>query len=107
MTGVEVDPGICGFPSRVEVTKKRARQLSLVITSECDMVRRLSEDLETMDLVAIFKPILDNPVYQVASTHLRHPTCPIPPAILKAAEVEAGIALPRDVSITFTDQGTG
>ncbi|TFH34446.1 MAG: hypothetical protein E4G99_09495 [Anaerolineales bacterium] len=40
-------------------------------------------------------------VYQSAARHIRHTGCPIPSAILKAIEVEVGIALPHDVVINF------
>jgi hypothetical protein len=30
-----------------------------------------------------------------------HPSCPIPSGILKAVEVEAGLALPQNASIKF------
>jgi len=31
-----------------------------------------------------------------------HASCPVPAAILKALEVGVGLALPADVSVTFT-----
>ncbi|MBI4316389.1 MAG: hypothetical protein HY679_10665, partial [Chloroflexi bacterium] len=36
-----------------------------------------------------------------------HTACPIPAAILKAIEVEVGIALPKDVTITFSSLAVG
>ncbi|MBI4771144.1 MAG: hypothetical protein HY784_12220, partial [Chloroflexi bacterium] len=49
----------------------------------------------------VFRPMDESAVYQSAARHIRHTACPIPAAILKAIEVEVGIALPRDVHIQF------
>ena len=38
-------------------------------------------------------------IYQATPQCLSHPACPVPSGILKAIEVEAGFALPKDVSI--------
>ena len=48
-----------------------------------------------------FKRVLDNPVYTKGATCLKHVACPVPSGILKALEVEAGLAVPKDVSIIF------
>jgi hypothetical protein len=50
----------------------------------------------------VFKRMTESAVYQSAAQHIRHTACPIPTAILKAIEVEVGIALPKDVTITFS-----
>ena len=36
---------------------------------------------------------------KLAAEHLVHPACPVPSGIIKAIEVEAGLALPKDASI--------
>jgi len=36
---------------------------------------------------------------RLAAEHLVHPACPVPSGILKAIEVESGLALPKDASI--------
>jgi hypothetical protein len=40
-------------------------------------------------------------VYKCASKCHLHASCPVPMAILKAIEVEAGLALPRPVLVQF------
>ena len=37
--------------------------------------------------------------------HCPHPSCPVPAGILKAVEVEAGLALPKDASIRVMRSG--
>ncbi len=99
---VEADPGICGFPCVIEAQKKGPRAVSLkIIGSECEHIKRLSEDVVEMGLRDLFKPITKNPVYVSAQQAGCHPSCPVPVAVLKAVEVAMDMALPRDVRIKF------
>jgi len=99
---VEADPGICGFPCVIEARKKGPRAVSLKITgSECEHIKRLSEDVVQMGLRDLFKPITKNPVYISAQQAGCHSSCPVPVAVLKAVEVAMDMALPRDVRIKF------
>jgi hypothetical protein len=49
----------------------------------------------------LFKPVSRNPVYRAAEKSGCHSSCVIPAAVLKAVEVAMGMALPREVLITF------
>ncbi len=100
MTKVTIRPGICGL-NTVVIAEKEKKKVRLTIVTDCDMVRAMAEELKELDIMATFTGFLTNPVYRAASKHLRHVTCPVPCGILKALEVEAGLALPRDVSIEF------
>ena len=44
-------------------------------------------------------------LYGVARRFVRHPACPVLAGILKAVEVAAGLALPRDAVIKVTAGG--
>jgi hypothetical protein len=48
-----------------------------------------------------------NPVYIAAEKSGCHPSCAIPLAVLKAAEVAWDVALPRDVRIEFKHESSG
>jgi len=72
-----------------------------VSESDCQQIRRFSERLQQLSLRDVFAPISRNPVYQAAEKTGCHPSCPIPPAVLKAAEVALEMALPRDAAIRF------
>jgi hypothetical protein len=99
---VQVESGICGFPCVIEARKKGPRVVSLKITeSECEHIKRLSEDVVEMGLRDLFKPITKNPAYVSAQQAGCHPSCPVPVAVLKAVEVAMDMALPRDVRIKF------
>ena len=97
-----VDPGICGFPCFIKARKLDARKVALQIAeSDCGQIQRLSERLTEMSLHDLFLPATRNPVYVEAAGEGCHPSCPIPAAVLKAAEVAMEMALPKDVCTRF------
>jgi hypothetical protein len=99
---VQVESGICGFPCVIEARKEGPRAVSLkIIGSECEHIKRLSEDVVEMGLRDLFMPITKNPVYVSAQQAGCHSSCPVPAAVLKAVEVAMDMALPRDVRIKF------
>jgi len=100
MTRVIVNPGICGFVAAIEVSKIAKRKFRVVITSDCETITKLGESLAEADQWDALKQYT-NEIHKAASKCHLHATCPIPVAILKAIEVEAKLALPRDVTIQF------
>ena len=97
-----VDAGICGFTCRIKAWKVDKKTVGLEISeSECQQIQDFSEILSQLSLDEIFMPITRNPVYLAAEQSGCHPSCPVPVAILKAAEVAMEMALPRDASIRF------
>ena len=78
-------------------TKKIIDNIRINIKSECEWINKLSDELQEVNSSEIFNMICDSIIYQTASKHVRHLACPTPSAIIKAIEVEAGLALPKDV----------
>ena len=101
MVQVSIDPGICGFPTTVEITKIGKRKFRVILTTECEKLGQLASQIETLDLVDIFKQPKDSRIYAAVADCRLHPACPTPVGIIKALEVEAGTALARDVVIRF------
>ena len=101
MTRVIVKPGICGFTTTIEISKIDKKRLSCKIISECKTVAGLDEDLTEIDKWDVLKPRAESGIYLKLSEHPLHLSCPVPVGIIKAIEVEAGLALARDVSIHF------
>jgi hypothetical protein len=101
MTHVSVEAGICGFTSTIEVSKLAAKRVRVDITSECEMVSKLGEQLHDVEwrdaLILSENPLL----CKGAHRYIRHVTCPVPIAVLKAIEVEVGLALAKDIVIHF------
>jgi hypothetical protein len=106
MSRAEVYAGICGHSAVIEVTKVDERSVQVVIHSACEQITAMNPDLARIQWKGrgheVFKRMMESVVYQSADKHIRHTACPIPMAILKAIEIEAGIALPQDVTITFS-----
>ena len=101
MTRTVVNPGICGRTVTVEVVKVGKRKVRVEITSDCEVVTKMGESLAELDQWDALKPPLHSKVYKCASECCLHASCPVPMAILKTAEVEAGLALPRPVLVHF------
>jgi hypothetical protein len=106
MAKIKIQPGACGMLVMVEVKKKDKKTFTLTITSECKMAEKLGTELPELNFLDAFKMVSDNPVYTKGSVCLKHVACPVPSGILKALEVEAGLAVPREVKMVFEkDQG--
>jgi hypothetical protein len=101
MTKVTIQSGVCGFSVLVTAEKGKDKKIAITLETECEMVRKMAAEVGELDVMAAFAGYLVNPVYKAASKHLRHVACPVPSGILKALEAEAGLCLPRDVSIVF------
>ena len=101
-TCASVNAGICGFTCRIKAWKIDKRTVGLEISeSECQQIQDYSELLSHLSLSEIFLPITRNPVYLAAEQTGFHPSCPVPAAVLKAAEVAMEMALERDATIRF------
>lgn len=99
MASAEIDSGICGFHTTVKTTSE-GRTVRLEFETDCEYVQRLAEVLTEVDPFREISYRGEGPVtLKLAAEHLVHPACPVPSGILKAIEVEAGLALPKDASI--------
>ena len=101
MTRVVVNPGVCGMTVTVEVTKTSKRRFRIEIITDCEMLKKMGESLVEVEQKDVLNPQIHSKIYQCASECHIHTSCPVPMAILKAIEVEAGLALPRPVTIHF------
>jgi hypothetical protein len=101
-TCASVNAGVCGFTCLIRAWKIDKRSVGLEISeSECQQIQDYSELIRQLTLNEIFVPATRNPVYLAAEQSGCHASCPVPVAVLKAAEVAMEMALPRDASIRF------
>ncbi len=99
MASAEIDSGICGFCTTVH-TKMDGHTVRLEFETTCGYVEMLAEQLTEVDPYREISYRGEGPVtLRLAAEHLVHPACPVPSGILKAIEVEASLALPKDASI--------
>ncbi len=101
MTTVVVSSGACGFTVTIKASKGKGRTIEVVLETACEMVQKMQGDVASLDRMAALVSFDKNAVYRSAAKHLRHAACPVPSAILKAIETEAGMNVPRDATILF------
>lgn len=99
MASAEIESGICGFCTTVRTTTE-GRMVRVEFETECGYVEQLAEALTEVEPYGEISYRGEGPVtLRLAAEHLVHPACPVPSGIIKAIEVEAGLALPKDASI--------
>lgn len=101
-TKAHISAGVCGLQTTVTVQSQGSR-CAVAIDSACHFVRSLADELTEVDPLSEVLTRGDPPrIWQLAAEHRLHAACPVPVGILKAIEVEAGLALPADVSIAIS-----
>jgi hypothetical protein len=104
MTKVCVEAGACGFSAVIRVSRVDRRSVAVSLTSECGEITALAGQLETLHLRDILKvPLTANPIFEAAGRCRVHPGCPVPCAVVRAAEVELGLSLPKNPVVCFSD----
>jgi hypothetical protein len=105
-TKVHIDPGICKLPTNVTAEAVDEDEVKLTVRSGCEPIRNMFKDLG--DTFGTFEVCLrkpgDGPFFDYAREHFPgHVSCPAIAGIIKAMEVEGGLALPCDCAITFKE----
>jgi len=102
MAKAEINSGICGFTATV-TTRMEGRKCAVSIESDCDAIQRLGEELAEVDPFQEISFRGEGPrSLKLGAKHCYHTACPVPVGIIKAIEVEAGLALPADASIALS-----
>ena len=102
MTKAQVFMDNCGFETTIMASLTNDEKIKIIITSKCHSIQKLSEEINEIDPFEIIgQPIVDCPIHKIASKHIRHPACIVPSAIARTIEVESGMALPGDSTISI------
>ncbi len=102
MSVVHIESGICGFKTLVRASQIQGQGVGIVLESGCAQIMAFGGGLRELGIEDILKiPINQNPIYEKAGKCNLHASCPVPCGVIKAAEVELGLALKGDVRITF------
>ncbi|MQL53883.1 hypothetical protein GFC01_16795 [Desulfofundulus thermobenzoicus] len=101
MARVEIYGGICGFNTTVQVAGAGGRKVKITLESECPNWQKAAEYLrEYLKEVDAYKEVFgklhESETYRLYAPFIPHPACLVPAGIVKAIEVAAGLALPRD-----------
>ncbi|KQM11580.1 hypothetical protein AOA80_07740 [Methanomassiliicoccales archaeon RumEn M1] len=103
MTSLCVDAGVCRFHTTIRVCTNDEGSILFQIDSGCPHVKKIPDclpaDITPFD--ALRMPFSENPIYESCGKVLAHSACPVPSALIKAAEVAAGFGLKRNVCFTF------
>jgi len=104
MTTVIVQSGACGYTVTIKAERRKSGKIAISLQTDCEMVLKMAGDLAVLDRLSALAGFPRNPVYASAARHLKHVACPVPAAILKALEVEAGLNVAKDASISFVKE---
>ena len=100
MAKVTIDSGICGEETRVTTTKLEDYKVKIEIESSCPHIQKLAQELDEVEAFNEISFRRGMPeILQKGTEYCTHAACPVPVGIVKAVEVAAGLALPKDVTI--------
>ena len=98
---LNVDAGVCRFKTVIITNMDDEMNITYKIKSECPAVRGMAKTLEPVSAMdAIAMPFTENVIYKKCEA-LSHAACPVPCAMIKAAEAAAELALKKNVSFTY------
>lgn len=100
-TRVVVYPGACRFECVIVATREGRWKASFEIRSQCEHIQRFFQLLKAVNVQELFAPLDRNAVFRASEQAGCHPSCPVPVAVAKAAEVCLEMAVPCDVEIRF------
>lgn len=102
MASAVIHAGVCGFQTRVNAVM-RGEVCELSIQSDCPAIQQMAVELTQVEPFQEISYRRKMPLtLQAAVKFCPHSACPVPVGIIKAIEVEAGLALPADVSIKIS-----
>jgi hypothetical protein len=94
--------GICGFNTTVRTRTEGAR-CKVNIESECKAIQRLAAELTEVEPFREISFRGKGPLtLALAAQYCQHAACPVPVGIIKAIEIESGLALPADPTIELS-----
>ncbi len=102
MAKAEIQSGACGFCTTVETTMD-GKACNIHIESQCQAIQRLGKELvqvQPFDEISFRKKMPT--ILEMGARFCTHAACPVPVGVIKAVEVAAGLALPKDVQILLT-----
>lgn len=104
MAKAEITAGICGHVTNVEA-KMEGKVCKLTITSTCKAIQQIAAELpEVNPMQEISAKRAVPQTLQAGLKNCYHAACPVPVGIIKAVEVAAGLALPKDAVIKVSKE---
>lgn len=104
----EIAPGICNFDAVVTAQTEDSQHVSFEFVTECQTMKEFSRqvaEISPVDAIATLGPE-ENPVLAIGRKLLQTKgccdACIVPAATAKIMQVAAGLALPKDASLTVS-----
>ena len=106
----QIAPGICNFDAVVIAYTEDDQNVTFEFISECEIIKefgRRVNEISPVDAVATLGPE-ENPILSRARKLLQTKgccdACVVPAGTVKIMQIAAGLALPKDVSLTITQE---
>ncbi len=102
MTTLQLVPGICNLKATITAQAAPDDTVKVSVETDCPNWSKVADQIEPVDpITELFKPYPQIGVVQLMD-QIPHKSCPFVSAILKAVEIEAGLALPANVTMTIS-----
>ena len=108
---VEIDPGICKFRAVVLARTGDNQNVDFEFETECEIIREFARrigEISPVDAIATLSPE-ENPILKEARELLQDKgccdACVVPAGTVKGMQVAAGLALPKEVSLSIERTG--
>lgn len=106
---VTINAGICGFRTSAEVASPDNQNVTFDVSTNCDKIQKLAEALkqrEPIDAYHEISPASESVFMGVVREQLKGccSGCVVPSGLFKSMQVAAGLALPKDISISLSKQ---
>lgn len=99
MAKVRVESGICGFTTEVLAEAPDIFSCNLSVKTTCPNIQKIAAELGTLNPMDEISFKGNSRLRELFLQHCPHAACPVLPGMVKAVEVAAGLALPRDAHI--------
>ncbi len=99
MTTVQLVPGICNLEATITAEVAPGETIKVSLQTDCPNWSKVADAIEPVDpITELFKPYPEIGIIQLMD-RIPHKSCLFASAILKAIEIEAGLALPAPVTM--------
>ncbi len=101
MATAKIFAGNCNFTTYVTASNESEGMVHLTIESECPHIQKIAEELTRVNPFneISFHSEHGPQIMNVMRQSCPHASCPVFSGIIRAVEVEAGLALPTNISI--------
>jgi hypothetical protein len=98
-----IDAGICGFITEVTAISADEQTVEFSVASPCERIQGLAKRLPTVDAFREIGMGFEGAVHKAVRESLKGccSGCVVPAGVFKAMQVVAGLALPKEASMTF------